>query len=65
MIVARAAFRDVSSLLSGRVIAKPFGVASTMLFARILSKDEMAIFPVFLMLAGIANLVLTFGIFST
>ena len=51
--MARAAFRDVSSLLSGSVIAKPFGVASTMLFARILSKDEMAIFPVFLMLAGI------------
>lgn len=44
--MARAAFRDVSSLLSGSVIAKPFGVASTMLFARILSKDEMAIFPV-------------------
>ena len=41
--MARAAFRDVSSLLSGSVIAKPFGVASTMLFARILSKDEMAI----------------------
>ena len=63
--MARAAFRDVSSLLSGSVIAKPFGVASTTLFARILSKDEMAIFPVFLMLAGIPNLVLTFGIFST
>ncbi|MFC3069200.1 oligosaccharide flippase family protein [Phenylobacterium soli] len=63
--MARAAFQDVSKLLSGSVIAKLFGVASTMLFARLLTKDQMAIFPVFLMLAGIPNLVLTFGIFST
>ena len=62
--MARAAFRDVSSLLSGSVIAKPFGVASTMLFARILSKEiDLPGLPD--VLAGIPNLVLTFGIFST
>lgn len=56
---------DIFKLLSGSLLAKVFGVASTVIFARLLTKDQMAIFPVYLMLAGVPNLILTFGILST
>jgi O-antigen/teichoic acid export membrane protein len=36
-----------------------------MLFARVLTKAQLAIFPAYLMLAEIPNLILTLGIFST
>jgi len=45
-------------------LAKAFGVASLILFTRLLTKQEMAAFPIFLMLAGLCDLILTFGIFS-
>ena len=56
---------DVAKLLSGSLLAKVFGLAATMVFARLLTKDQMAVFPAFLMLAGVPNLILTFGILST
>lgn len=56
--------RDVAKLLSGSMLARAFGVVSTMLFARILTKEQMAIFPAYLMLAGLPLLVLTFGIYA-
>jgi O-antigen/teichoic acid export membrane protein len=59
------AHTDVFKLLSGSLLAKAFGLASTMLFARVLTKNQMAVFPAYLMLAGLPNLILTFGIFST
>ncbi|HEX3666465.1 MAG TPA: oligosaccharide flippase family protein [Rhizomicrobium sp.] len=63
--VASHALKDVSKLLSGSLLAKLFGIASLMLFARVLTKSQMAIFPAYLMLAEIPNLILTLGIFST
>ncbi|HUO91791.1 MAG TPA: oligosaccharide flippase family protein [Rhizomicrobium sp.] len=60
-----SAHTDVAKLLSGNVLAKIFGLAATMLFARLLTKDQMAVFPAYLMLAGVPNLILTFGILST
>ncbi len=62
--MSAAAPKDVMKLLSGSFIAKVFGTASVMVFARILSKDQMAVFPAYLMLAGLATLVLTFGIYA-
>jgi O-antigen/teichoic acid export membrane protein len=59
-----AALRDVSKLLLGNVVAKALGTASLMLFARLLSKDQLAIFPAFLMLVGLANLFLSLGIYQ-
>lgn len=56
--------KDVIKLVGGSAAAKLFGIASTMLFARLLTKDQMAVFPAFLMLAGLPVLFLTFGIFS-
>ncbi len=56
------AMRDLSKLLSGNVIARGVGFATTMLFARLLAKEQMAIFPVYLMLNGIAVIVLDFGV---
>ncbi|HEY3779355.1 MAG TPA: oligosaccharide flippase family protein [Rhizomicrobium sp.] len=63
--MARAAIRDVGKLISGNLLAKVFGVASLMFFTRILSKQEVAIFPVYLMLIGIASLFFSFGIYQT
>ena len=58
------ALTDVSKLLSGNLLAKILGVASLMLFARILSKEQLAVFPAYLMLIGLANLFLSFGIYQ-
>lgn len=58
------ATKDIFKLLSGSLLAKIVGIAATMIFARILTKQQMAVFPIYLMLAGICNLILTFGIFS-
>jgi O-antigen/teichoic acid export membrane protein len=56
------ALRDFAKLLSGNVLARAFGVAGTILFARVLSKDDMAVFPVYLMLNGVAIVVFDWGI---
>lgn len=62
--MTKGAQRDVFKLIGGSAAAKLFGIASTMLFARLLSKEQMAVFPAFLMLAGLPVLFLTFGIFA-
>jgi O-antigen/teichoic acid export membrane protein len=59
------AIRDISKLLSGSVLAKVFGVASLMLFSRVLPKDQMAIFPAYLTMLGLPSLFLSFGVFQT
>jgi len=56
--------KDVMKLLSGSLVAKVFTVASMMVFTRILTKNQMAIFPAYVMLAGLVGLFLTFGIFA-
>jgi O-antigen/teichoic acid export membrane protein len=60
-----AAVKDISRLVGGSILARSLGIISTMLFARILAKDEMAVFPAFLMIAGLFNLLLDAGIYST
>jgi O-antigen/teichoic acid export membrane protein len=62
--MASTALRDVFKLISGSLLAKLFSTAALMLFARSLPKEEMAVFPAFLMLAGMANTILTFGLFA-
>ena len=62
--MSSTALGDISKLLSGSVLAKLFGVAALILFTRYLTKQEMAVFPAYLMLAGLCDLILTFGIFS-
>lgn len=56
--------KDVVKLLSGSVIATLFRICSTVIFARVLTKSQMAIFPTNLMLGGLIMLVLTFGIYA-
>ncbi|HEY5048125.1 MAG TPA: oligosaccharide flippase family protein [Rhizomicrobium sp.] len=56
--------KDVVKLLSGSLVAKVFGIGAVMLFARVLPKDQMAIFPAYLMLAGLSTLFVTFGIYA-
>ncbi|HEY1612442.1 MAG TPA: oligosaccharide flippase family protein [Rhizomicrobium sp.] len=58
-----AAVRDILKLVSGSVAARLISIAALMLFTRTLSKTEVAIFPVYLMLGGVANLFFNFGIF--
>lgn len=60
----QSALLDVSRLLSGNLLAKLLGIASLMLFTRLLTKDQLAVFPAFLMLIGLANLFLSFGIYQ-
>lgn len=59
-----SAEKDVFKLLGGSAAAKVLGIASMILFTRLLTKDQMAVFPAFLMLAGLPVLFLTFGIFA-
>ncbi|MBS0472152.1 MAG: oligosaccharide flippase family protein [Proteobacteria bacterium] len=54
----------MSKVLVGSLLAKSFGIASIVLFTRFLTKQELAVFPVFLMLAGLCDLILTLGMFS-
>lgn len=63
--MARAAFRDAGKLLSGNLLAKLFGVATLMLFTRILPKQQVAIFPAYLMMTGIGALFFSCGIYQT
>ena len=63
-MISSGASRDVLKLLSGTLVARLFGLASITVFARLLSKHEMAVFPAYLMLTGLSSLVLTLGIFS-
>lgn len=65
MAAAVSAPRDVLKLLSGSVLAKVFGIVSLMIFARLLAKDQMAVFPAYLMLAGLPLLFMTFGIYAS
>ncbi len=58
----KGAVKDFSKLLSGNLLARAFGFAATMLFARVLTKEQLAIFPVYLMLNGIAVILLDCGI---
>jgi len=63
-MISKTASRDVLTLLSGSFIAKLIAMASITIFARALSKQEMAVFPAYFMLTGLSCLVLTLGIFS-
>ncbi len=63
-MISKAASKDVLKLLSGTFVAKLIAMASITIFARILSKHEMAVFPAYFMLTGLSCLVLTLGIFS-
>jgi len=63
-MIRSTASRDVLKLLSGTFVAKLIAMASITVFARILSKHEMSVFPAYFMLTGLSCLVLTLGIFS-
>ncbi len=51
-------------MLISSLLAKLFGIASLVIFTRLLAKQELAVFPAFLMLAGLCDLILTLGMFS-
>ncbi len=53
---------DISLLMAGNVSIKIIGICALMFYARVLSKEEMAIFPLYLMLGDLASLVFSFGI---
>src|SRR5215469_2432297 len=59
------AIRDVSKLLSGNLLAKTFGLIALMLFARLLPKSQMAVFPVYLVLIGLPDTFVGLGILQT
>ena len=54
--------RDIGKLISGNVATKAIGIAVLAFYARVLSKEEMAIFPVYIMLSDLSSLILSFGI---
>src|SRR5210317_1297032 len=55
--------QDVAKLISGDIGAKVIGFAVLIFYTRVLSKEEMAIFPIFLMLSHLASLVFSLGIY--
>lgn len=57
--------KDISKLIFGNVAIKIIGIGMLIFYARTLTKQEMAIFPVYFMLSDLASLVLSFGIFPT
>lgn len=58
----RAALKDIARLLAGNVSAKALGVIGLMFFTRILSTDELALFPIFFMVNGLLDTLFSFGV---
>jgi len=54
--------QDISKLISGSIVSKIIGLFVLAFYARVLSKEEMAVFPVYMMLSGLASLLFSFGI---
>lgn len=59
------AIADIGHLLTGNIVAKVIGVIALMIFTRILPKEQLALFPVYMMLSGLATLIFGFGILPT
>lgn len=59
----QSAARDVLKLVSGTVAARIIGIGAIGLFAHILSREQLAVIPAYLMLSGAANLLFNLGIF--
>ena len=58
------AYRDLGKLLLGGAAIKLLGIAATLIFVRLLTKEQLAIFPIYMMLRGLADGMLDFGITS-
>jgi O-antigen/teichoic acid export membrane protein len=56
------AYRDLGKLLLGGAAIKLLGIAATLIFVRLLTKEQLAIFPIYLMLRGLADGTLDLGI---
>ena len=57
-----SAYRDLGKLLLGSAVVKLFGIAATLVFVRVLTKTEMAVFPIYFMLRYVSAQLLDFGI---
>lgn len=59
-----SAYRDLGKLLLGGAAIKLLGIAATLVFVRVLTKNELAIFPLYFMLRAAADRTLDLGITS-
>ena len=57
--------RDISVLLTGSLVTKIIGLAALMFYARVLSKAELAVFPIYLMLSELSLVLPSFGVMPT
>ena len=57
-----SAYRDLGKLLLGGAAIKLLGIAATLIFVRVLTKQELAVFPLYFMLRAVADRLLDFGI---
>lgn len=61
----RKAVASISHLLVGNIAAKIIGIVALMVYARMLPKEQLAYFPLFGMLSGLATLIFGFGVLPT
>jgi len=55
--------KDLSKLITGNIIAKIIGFGVLLFYAKILPTEDMAIFPMYLVLNQLAFLIFSFGLF--
>ena len=53
---------DIGKLISGNVATKAIGILVLAFYARVLTKEEMAIIPIYTMLCGLASVIFSFGL---
>ena len=57
-----SSIQDLGKLVSGNVATKAIGIFVLAFYARVLTKEELAIFPIYGMLSGLTPVILSFGV---